>query len=68
MEKAGIPVVQLTPVTPVAKAVGANRVVKARAVVNPTGDPQLPPAEEKELRRMLVMEALQALKTDNKVG
>ena len=68
MEKAGIPVVQLTPVTPVAKAVGANRVVKARAIIHPVGDPDLPPAEEKELRRQLILECLQALQTEDKVG
>ena len=50
--------------TPVAKAVGANRVVKAHAIINPTGDPELPPAEEKELRRQLIMEALKALQTE----
>ena len=54
--------------TPVAKAVGANRVIKARAIIHPTGDPELPPAEEKELRRQIVMEALKALQTEDKVG
>ena len=68
IERAGIPVAQVTPVTPVAKAVGANRVIKARAIIHPMGDPDLPPAEELELRRQLVMQALNALKTDDKVG
>ena len=68
IERAGIPVVQVTPVTPVAKAVGANRVTKARAIIHPMGDPDLPPAEEMELRRQLVLEALKALQTEDKVG
>ena len=68
IERAGIALVQITAVTPVAKAVGVNRVVKGRAIISVTGDPELPPAEEKEMRRQLVMDALKALTVDDKVG
>jgi glycine reductase len=60
--------VQITPVTPVARAVGSNRIVTARAIVHPLGDPELPAAEEKVLRRQLVMQALAMLQTEGTVG
>ena len=55
---------QVTAVTPVAQAVGSNRIVKGRAIVHPIGDVELPPAEEKELRLRLVQEALEALQRE----
>ena len=55
---------QITAVTPVARAVGANRIVKGRAIVHPTGDVDLPPAEEMELRQEIVREALGTLQTE----
>ena len=64
MEKAGIPVAQITAMTPVAKAVGSNRIVQARGIVYPLGDPELPANEEKDLRRRIVQQALDALATE----
>ena len=64
MEKAGIPVAQITAMTPVAKAVGSNRIVQAKGIVYPLGDPELPPGEERELRRRIVQQALDALATE----
>ena len=64
LEKAGIPVCQVTSVVPVAKMVGSNRIVQGRGIVHVMGDASLPPAEEKELRRKTVLEALEALKTE----
>ncbi|MBF8266702.1 MAG: selenoprotein glycine/betaine/sarcosine/D-proline reductase family [Dehalococcoidia bacterium] len=66
MEKAGIPVVQITAVTPVARMVGSNRVIQGHGIVHPLGDADLPPEEEKELRRQLVQQALEALKREVK--
>ena len=57
---------QVTAVTPVAKMVGSNRVIQGRGIVHVLGDAELPPAEEKEFRRQLVQQALEALKADNK--
>lgn len=48
---------------PLALAVGANRVVPARAVTHPVGDPDVPPVEEKAFRRHLVERGLQAIGT-----
>ena len=64
MEKAGIPVCQVTSVVPVAKMVGSNRIVQGRGIVHVMGDASLPPEEEKELRRKTVLEAFEALKTE----
>ena len=64
LEKAGIPVAQVTAMTPVAKAVGSNRIVQARGIAYPLGDADLSANEEKELRRRIVLQALDALATE----
>ena len=64
LEKAGIPVAQVTAMTAVAKAVGSNRIVQGQGIVNLLGDSDLPPEEERELRRQIVRKALEALATD----
>ena len=55
---------QVTAVTPVAKMVGANRVIQGRGIVYPLGDAALDPEEEKDLRRSIVRQALEALKNE----
>ena len=64
MEKAGIPVCQVTSVVPVAKMVGSNRVVQGQGIVHVLGNADLPPEEEKELRRRTVLQALEALQSE----
>jgi len=64
LEKAGIPVCQVTSVVPVAKMVGSNRVVQGQGIVHVMGNAELPPEEEKELRRKTVLQALEALKSE----
>jgi glycine/betaine/sarcosine/D-proline reductase family selenoprotein B len=55
-------VVQVTSVQPVAKMVGSNRVVQGCGIVHVLGDPDLPPAEEKQLRQAILLQAFEALK------
>lgn len=55
---------QITSVMPVAKMVGANRVVMGHGIVNPLGDPELPEAEEKNLRERILREAFAALQRE----
>jgi len=47
----------------ISQTVGANRIVPAVAIPHPLGNPKLPLAEEKELRRNLLKKALDALQT-----
>ena len=49
--------------TTVAEAVGSNRIVQGQGIVNLLGDSDLPPQEERELRKQIVRKALEALAT-----
>ena len=44
--------------------VGANRIVQAAGIIHPLGNADLAPDEEKALRRRIVEQALQALRTE----
>jgi glycine reductase complex component B subunit gamma len=46
--------------------VGANRIVLGTGIVHVTGDAKLPLEDEKELRRKLVQQALDALQSSEK--
>jgi glycine/betaine/sarcosine/D-proline reductase family selenoprotein B len=46
--------------------VGSNRIIPGKKIVNPMGDADLDPQDEKELRRTLAKEALKALQADIK--
>ncbi len=63
IERAGIPVAHVCSIITISQTVGANRIVPAIAIPHPLGNPKLPPAEEQELRRNLLMKALAALQT-----
>lgn len=52
--------------TPVAMALGSNRVIRGRGIVYPTGDSGLPLNEERGLRRRIVQQALDALTTEGR--
>ena len=66
LERAGIPTAFITSMVPLAKSIGANRIVQGKAVTHTTGDPSLPPEEEKAYRKRLVQKALRALQTEIK--
>jgi glycine reductase complex component B subunit gamma len=65
LEKAGIPTVQITSALPVAKMVGANRLVLGNGIVHVVGDARLDAAAEKNLRRRLIERALESLRAEN---
>ena len=48
----------------VAEMVGSNRIMLAQKIVNPVGNADLDPVEEKKLRRSMVKKALTALQAD----
>jgi hypothetical protein len=58
--------VQITAALPVAKMVGSNRVVLGNGIVHVVGDAKVSPGQEKEVRRKLVLQALEALQMDKK--
>ena len=64
MERVGIPTAHVCSIIPVALMVGSNRIVKGSKIVNPVGNADLEPQDEKELRRSIVEAALEALQTD----
>lgn len=61
IEQAGIPVAQICTMIPVAQEVGSIRMVPSGGIISPTGSPDLPPEQEKEFRRRVVLRALEAL-------
>ena len=63
MERAGIPTALLCNLVSIAQRVGAPRIVPTRGIPYPSGDPALPPAEERAWRRELLVRALEALAT-----
>lgn len=61
LEAAGIPVAFISTLDSLAKAIGANRVIRGKAIPYVVGDPSLPLDQEKAFRKSLVMKALEAL-------
>ena len=59
-----MPVVHMASIVPISQSVGANRIIPTVAIPYPLGNPNLPAAEEKEVRRKLVEKALAALQTE----
>ena len=57
---------QITSALPVAKMIGANRLVLGNGIVHVVGDARLSVDDEKKLRRQLVEKALAALQSDGK--
>jgi len=53
--------VQITAALPVAKMVGANRLVLGNGIVHVVGDAKVSAEDEKKLRRKLVEQALAAM-------
>ena len=61
MEKAGIPVVQVCNMKPVADSVGVNRIWTSPSIKYPFGAPQMTPDAEKEERVKHAKSALEML-------
>lgn len=63
LEKAGIPVVQVCNMTPVANAVGVNRIWTSASIKYPLGVPEVTPEAEKKERIKMTREVLEELKS-----
>lgn len=61
IQRAGIPVIQVTNLTKIAEGIGANRILRGNSVLHVFGDPTLPPASEKAYRENRVRQALDLL-------
>ena len=64
IERAGIPLAQITTMTILGQQIGANRIVAGRKVIHPCGDPELSPEADLALRRSIVGTAFKALMTE----
>ncbi len=66
IEKTGLPTALITALTPTALIMGARRIIPGVGITHPLGNPELSSRREKELRRKIVMKALESLETEVK--
>lgn len=66
IESTGLPVIQFANLVPVAKTVGANKIVPTISIPYPFGDPSTSEQTQYKLRYKLVRKGLDALTTDTK--
>lgn len=59
---------QITSAVPVARMIGANRLVLGNGIVHVVGDASLSAAEERKMRRQLIDKALDALRDAESVS
>jgi len=61
IQRAGIPIVQVTNLTKIAEGMGANRILRGNSVVHVLGNPALPKEQERMYRTEMVEKALSLL-------
>lgn len=61
IQRAGIPIVQVTNLTKIAEGIGVNRILRGNSVLHVFGNPSLPPDREYAYRREMVEKALALL-------
>lgn len=64
IERAGIPIVQMCNLVPVATSLGINKIVPTISIPYPLGDPQTPKDVQYNLRYTRTKKALEALAED----
>ena len=64
LERVGLPTALICTILPLALTVGPNRIVAAKAIPHPLGDPTLTRDEEKEFRKRIVIRSLETLTTE----
>ena len=57
IQRAGIPVIQVTNLTKIAEGMGSNRILRGNSVLHVFGDPTLPLPSEKAYREKRVEQA-----------
>ncbi|MEN6469638.1 MAG: hypothetical protein ABFD45_11900 [Smithella sp.] len=61
IQRAGIPVIQVTNLTKIAEGIGSNRILRGNSVLHVFGDPTLPLPSEQAYRERRVKQALNML-------
>lgn len=61
IQRAGIPIVQVTNLTKIAEGIGVNRILRGNSVLHVFGNPALPPEKERQYRKEMVEKALALL-------
>ncbi len=61
IERAGVPIVQVTNLTKIAEGIGSNRILRGNSVLHVFGDPSLPKKNEVAYRKNTVKKALKML-------
>ena len=61
IQRAGIPVIQVTNLTKIAEGIGSNRILRGNSVLHVFGDPTLPLPSEQAYREKRVEKALHML-------
>lgn len=61
IQRAGIPIVQVTNLTKIAEGIGSNRILRGNSVLHVFGNPSLPKASEQAYREEMVKKALHLL-------
>ena len=61
IQRAGIPIIQVTNLTKIAEGIGSNRILRGNSVLHVFGDPTLPLPREKAYREKRVEMALHML-------
>ena len=63
LERLGLPVALFSAIPAIPVAFGAPRVIPARAIRHPLGDPALPVDRERRVRRLMIEAGLKVLET-----
>ncbi len=66
IEKAGLPIVHITAMTPIAQVTGSNRIIQGITINNPCSDMTLPDDEQEKLQEKFIDRALKAISTEIK--
>ena len=64
IDAAGIPIVIITAMTPIAKVTGSNRIIQGITINNPCSDMDLPEDQQRKLQRKFIDRAMTAVSTD----
>lgn len=68
IERAGIPIVQVTNLTKIAEGIGSRRIFRGNSVLHVFGNPAMPKEQEVKYRKKLAEEALAMLEETPREG